>query len=141
MAYIRRKDIVAHKADCRHRRNHDGRTFGEASGFDESEFVAMKESLTAMRTTQHDAAEQSHRIIADITELRRQGQQLDIWLECLEAAQKELQDSLGEEAKTRSDEVAGVERRLDGLGVQYKVRGVFTAPLMLTKGVGVPWHM
>lgn len=78
-----------------------------------------------MRTSLHDEVEQSHRIIADLTEIRRQGQQLDIWLECLEAAQKELQEALGEEAKTRGDEVAGVERRLDNLGIQYTVRYSF----------------
>lgn len=88
---------------------------------DDTDLWSVGQDVAALRTALHEEIRQRHRLIADIGEIRRQNQQLDIWLECVEAAQKDLQDALGEEAKTRTDDFAVLEKRIDDLAYQYKV--------------------
>lgn len=124
-SYIRRKDIVAHKTECRQTRKqsiaaNEPIAIPDNNPTQESQ-PHIEQDVAALRTALHEEIRQRHRLIADIGELRRQNQQLDIWLECVEAAQKDVQDALGEEAKTRTDDISALEKRIDDLAYQYKV--------------------
>lgn len=121
VAYIRRKDINAHKMECqKKRKNH--KLLNVTNAAYGSHSLPNDKNDTELQATLNQEICKRHELVADIAEIRREIQQLDIWLECVESSQKELQETFGEETRTQVDNIVRLEKSLGDLGIQYEVR-------------------
>lgn len=120
VAYIRRKDINTHKMECQQKRT-NYKLMNETNVTYESHNLPNDKTDTELQATLNEEICKRHELVADIAEIRREIQQLDIWLECVESSQKELQEAFGEETRTQADNIVRLEKRVDDLGIQYKV--------------------
>lgn len=119
-AYIQRKNLDKHKLECVHG-NKKNENSGKSNSMVEIGYYTIEQNVIALRTGLYEETRQRHRLIADISDLRRQNQHLDAWLDRLDIAQDEFRKSLQEQTNLRSNDVEGLQQNIDQLGYQYKV--------------------